>query len=690
MVTFLRRLLPFFLLLGAILGFYQPSFSGEFVFDDRGNILQNPRLRTLWPPWGPMAHSSRPLTQLTFALNYALGQGNVFGYHLVNLLIHLLATLVLFGILRRTFTTRPLLSRYGAIRTPLATAIALVWAIHPIQTASVTYIVQRAESLMGLFYLLTLYCSLRSFGAPSHRLWPKLAIAACFLGMLSKPIMVTAPLLILLYDRAFFLTPFKQLLSKRKGLYGGLAATWGILLIILLLPHESVHSVGEEAGFSPLQYAATQPGVLLHYLKLVFWPHPLLLDPQWPPLQDFRQFLLPGIPVGLLLLATLLSLRPYPQLSYLGAWFFLILAPTSSFFPLNDPAYEHRMYLPLLAPITLTLLGGWEILRRGISSPALQKSLACTLLIAAALPLGWRTRERNKEYKDGTTLWKQIVDQRPSNARGLHNLGETLYRKGRVEEAITLYRKAIEIEPIYPTALYNLGLALAKQGRAKEAIPSYRRSLEIEPNSPECHYQLGLALAGQGSNGEATACFQEAVKLRPLYPEAHYQLGIALEKQGRFQEAAAHLQQAQEYRRNEETRHVNQGAALLNQGRFGEAVQQFQQALEVNPQSLVAHYNLGLALLNQGNPEEAIGHFSYALAIDPGDVETRIELGVALLQQGRDHESAEEFFEVLRQNPNNPRAHHNLAVVLRKMGRTEEAAKHRDAETHPKKRLGAP
>ncbi len=628
-----------------MLGVYQPSFSGEFVFDDRGNILQNPRLGTLWPPWGPMAHSSRPLTQLTFALNYALGQGNVFGYHLVNLLIHLLATLVLFGILRRTFTTRPLLSRYGAIRTPLATAIALVWAIHPIQTASVTYIVQRAESLMGLFYLLTLYCSLRSFGAPSHRLWPKLAIAACFLGMLSKPIMVTAPLLILLYDRAFFLTPFKQLLSKRKGLYGGLAATWGILLIILLLPHESVHSVGEEAGFSPLQYAATQPGVLLHYLKLVFWPHPLLLDPQWPPLQDFRQFLLPGIPVGLLLLATLLSLRPYPQLSYLGAWFFLILAPTSSFFPLNDPAYEHRMYLPLLAPITLTLLGGWEILRRGISSPALQKSLACTLLIAAALPLGWRTRERNREYQDEATLWGQVLAQYPSSTRALLNLGEALFRQGKSEEAIFYYLKVLKIEPKDVTARYNLGLALHKQGKLAEAISHYQQALGINPSSAEVLNDLGRVLFDEQKQDQSISYYRKALEIQPNFADAH----------------------------------VNLGVVLYNQGRLEEAIDHYRQALKIDPQLLDAHYNLGLALSDWGKFEEAIQHFSQALRLKPSDLEVRTDLGVAYLEQGRYEKALQELSLVLRQDPNNFRAHHNLGLVLRKLGRSDEANRHFEA-----------
>ena len=275
---------PVILILGTGILVYWNSFQGVFMFDDIPHILFNLSIRTLRHPWALLTHWIRPLVTVTLAVNYSLHGLNIWGYHLFNLAIHLLATFILFGILRRTFQTNRLKARYGHLAHPLALSISLIWMVHPLQTESVTYIIQRGESMMGLFYLLTLYCVIRSTKSTKDHQWQALTIASCVLGMASKPTMATAPLLVLWYDRVFLSSSWRELFQRRLTLYLSLASCWVWLASFLLMNFGEYKT---NAGFwmdkiSPWQYALTQPGVILHYLKLSIWPRPLLLDYQWP------------------------------------------------------------------------------------------------------------------------------------------------------------------------------------------------------------------------------------------------------------------------------------------------------------------------------------------------------------------------------------------------------------------------
>ena len=317
------------------------------------------------PPNHGETVTGRPLLNLSFAVNYAISGLNVWSYHAANLAIHVLAALLLFGILRRTF----LLPRWAeflsaAFAEPalrlgcLALAIALLWAIHPLQTESVTYIVQRAESLVGLFYLLTLYCFIRGATSGRGRSWYAAAVLACLLGMASKEVMVSAPLMVLLYDRAFLAGSFREAWRRRYGVYLALASTWLLLGWLVIVAGNRGGSAGFGAGVGSWAYLCTQFGAIVHYLKLSVWPHPLLLDygPDTVPMT--LEILPDAILVVLLGLATLVALWRWPKIGFLGAWFFAILAPTSSIVPVaTQVVAEHRMYLPLAAVVTAVTLG---------------------------------------------------------------------------------------------------------------------------------------------------------------------------------------------------------------------------------------------------------------------------------------------------------------------------------------------
>ena len=369
---------------------YANSFDGIFVFDDEPAVAENVHIRSLRPLSAAMSAprdstlAGRPIASLTFALNYALAPAgvrdaltpartgssdrlfleNVRGYHAVNLALHLIAGLALFGVVRRTLLTAKLRETFGAAATAVAWSVAAIWLVHPLQTSSVTYVVQRVEVLMGMFYLLTLYCAIRAAAAgPRGALvWAAAAVVSCALGMGSKEVMATAPIVVLLWDVVFE----REAIGRRRlGTLRGALRTWVILALLVAGGPRSL-SVG--FGFADWpwwRYLLTQSAVVLHYLRLAFVPWPLVLDYSWMPPASAGEAALPFAVMSALAMLTAWGLRRRSPAGFAGACFFIILAPTSSVLPIvTEVAAEHRMYLPLASIVALVVAGAFASLRR--------------------------------------------------------------------------------------------------------------------------------------------------------------------------------------------------------------------------------------------------------------------------------------------------------------------------------------
>ena len=271
----------------AALAAYHNSFAVPFVFDDELAIVANQTIRSLWtalsPPqdaeMGGLPMSGRPVVNVSIWLNQALSGSAVGSYHVVNLLVHVLAGLVLFGVVRRTLRQPVLASRFGAHAFELALLAAALWTLHPLQTESVTYISQRAEALLGLWYLLTLWCFIRATEPGASPKWGRWAFVVCLLGMATKEVMVSAPIFVALYDRAFVAGSWREAWVQRRKLLLALASTW---LLLAWFVASGGGTRGVSAGFglgvSSWTYLLTQCQAILLYLKLSFWPHPLVLD----------------------------------------------------------------------------------------------------------------------------------------------------------------------------------------------------------------------------------------------------------------------------------------------------------------------------------------------------------------------------------------------------------------------------
>jgi Flp pilus assembly protein TadD len=500
-----RRPVAIALLAAAVALVYANALGGGFVFDDFPAIPDNPHVRSLLPLSSSLdappevTTAGRPVAAFSFAVNYAQGGGETWWFHTTNVAIHLAAALTLFGVARRTLLTPPLNSRFRTSSTTVAFFAALVWAVHPLNTQAVTYIVQRVESLMGLFLLLTLYFSIRGISRLQAEM---LAVVFCALGMATKQTMVGAPLIVIAWDYLFAG-------RLRWKFYAALASTW-ILLAFLVVHDARPHSVGSFEGWTPGNYLLTQGGVILHYLRLAAVPHPLVFDYDWPPAAGWRA-VVPPVVVFALLAATVFGLARRRAWAFAGVVFFVVLAPSSSVLPVvTEVAAEHRMYVPLAALVSLAVAAAWAWRPRGRALTAIAGSIA--------IAFGGLTVVRNRAYASDETIWADTIARHPSNARAHHNYAVDLLQAGHVVDAEEHARIAVSLQPGKAEGYRTHGIALLQLGRRDEGVVALERARAIDPQDAKTLQNLGEAYGAKGEMGPALAAFLGAARLAPDDP----------------------------------------------------------------------------------------------------------------------------------------------------------------------------
>ena len=668
----------------AALAVYRNSLSGPFIFDDVPSIRDNATIRHLWPlgpilspHQGGMTTSGRPLVNLSFAVNHAISGIRVWGYHATNLAIHILAGLTLFGIARRTLLRWSGLSqsrlfdgakqRVGDNALHLAFAIALIWTVHPLATEAVTYTVQRAESLMGLFYLLTLYFFIRfaedwevgrivpntpaglrktevsgstppnraywGQSAPPRNLFLVLSIFFCLLGMASKEVMVSAPVIVLLYDRTFLSGSFRDAWRRRRWYYIGLAATWIPLAYFVLSTKNRGGTAGLDlaSNITATRYWLTQFPAIVLYLKLAVWPRPLALDYGAQVVNGARDVIAYAVVVlGLVVGTAYLLFRPslrlrsgqVPRLAeglgFCGAFFFAVLAPTSLIPIVSQTVAEHRMYLALAPVVAVGVIAIHALLARILDRSGTGRAARWCFgfCVAAAAGYGLLTEHRNHDYRSEVGIWGATVATYPLNARTQYNLGIAYHDAGDDDAAIEHYKKSLRLDPTSSDTHNNWGVALVDKNRWTEAMEQFNEALRLKPDDMNAVYNLGNACMQAGDFAGAIARFERAIQLSPEYTDAYYKLGLALVRAGRPREAVAPFRRALRLKPDYVEVHVSLGIALGSLGNLPDAILEFKEATRLKPDFYPAHLNLGHAYQLAGRIDEARAEFEEAFRLN--------------------------------------------------------------------------
>jgi tetratricopeptide (TPR) repeat protein len=523
---------------------YSSNLTGPFLFDDGNNIQNNPDIRLTQLSWDGLKKaasasplSNRPLAYISFALNYYFHSYDTVGYRLVNILIHLATGIFLYLFFKTTLELPAIRSRNG-ISNWIPYIAALIWLVHPLHIQSVTYIVQRMNSMASMFYILSILCYARARLTPGNAVKWLLAAASVISGILAvgtKETAATIPFFIFIYEWFFFQN------LDRKWLRRHLPFVAGIFIVLIGLsllyldghPIEKILSGYKTRNFTISQRVFTELRVVILYLSLLIYPNPnrLNLDYDFPlsnSLIDPITTLVALVAIiGLIGMSFLLAKKDR-LLSFCILWYFGNLVIESSIIGL-EIVFEHRTYLPsMLIILLITVLAD-----RYVNSKILKITTICAITLVCA---AW-TYERNTIWNDDVTLWSDTVKKSPQKVRAHNNLGNALRRQGKNEEAIIHFNKALQLNPAYAKAHNNLGTALASQGKTDEAIKHFGIALYINPGYAAAHSNLGVALAGRGELQKAIVHFKAALRLKPDKAKVYNNLGAALVRQGKLQEA---------------------------------------------------------------------------------------------------------------------------------------------------------
>jgi len=612
---------------------------------------------------------------MSFALNYYFGGLDTFGYHLVNVIIHILNGLTLF-LLSYTILTLPFhegKERENALM--IAFLGSLLWLTHPIQTQAVSYIYQRLASLTAFFFLLSLLCYIkgRATQTKTRAAFFVFAILFGLCALFTKQNAATLPFFIILSEFFFFQTqPFK--LDRKKLIFLILFAGLFILIAGIYLRSDFISRIAmgyEKREWTMLERVLTQPRVVIFYLSLLIFPHPsrLNLDHDFAIshslFSPFTTFLSLIFIMGSIGFAIFL-MRRNRLVSFALFWFFGNLVIESSILPL-EMIFEHRAYLPSMGVITLIIALCFHLSKRE------WEKWVTALIIPFILLFSYWTYERVPVWGNTLALWSDASKKSPNKARPHYNLGLAYDEKGMWDEAISEYKQTLVINPRYAKAHTALGVVYNKKDMLDEAISEFSQDITLNPNLEEAHYNLGNVYNKKGWFDRTISEYKQALAINPHFAEAHHNLGLVYDKKGKLDEAISEYKQALAINPRDAKVYTALGSVYIKQGRLEEAISKYRQALAINPDYTEALSSLGNAYAQKGMLDQAITEWKRALAINPKYAEAHANLGTGYAIKGMFEAAMTEFKQALILNPDFTMAHYSLGLTYSKKGMREEA-----------------
>jgi Flp pilus assembly protein TadD len=630
---------------------YQPAWHGKPLWDDAAHLTYTEHrswtgLARIWTEPGA-TQQYYPVVYTVFWIEHKLWGDSILGYHLVNILLHVTAALLLLEILR-------------TLEIPAAGLAAAIFALHPVQVESVAWVSELKNTLSAVCYFGSALACLRFDRTRSNAAYIG-ALVLFVLGLLAKTVIATMPaaLLVVFWWKRGKLS-WKQdevrlIPFFAAGITAGLFTSW--------MERQVVGAQGSEFNFSILERFLIAGRALWFYLGKLFWPADLIFSyPRWRISQlIWWQYLFPT--AAALLLGAFWVLRRWARGPLAALLFFIgTLAPALGFVNVYPFKFsfvaDHFQYLACVGPIVAASFGIHSFFLR--YRERISERAFCAILLALLCILTWR---QSRSYTDIETLWRTTIDRNPDCWLAQGDLGAVLYDKGQVDEAIARFRCSLTIQPENAEAQNNLGSALARKGQVDEAMMRFRQAVAIRPNFAEAHGNLANSLLQKGQVIEAILEFQKAAAIRPDLPQFHAALGNAFLQKGDLDEAIPQFEKTLELHPNDGQAHYNLGIALRQKGEGDAALLEFQKAVAIRPDFAEAQNNLGNSLLQKGRLDESLTHLRKALELHPDFAQAHYNLGNALLQKGQADEAIIQFQKLLAIQPESAEARQSLAGI---------------------------
>ncbi|MEK6744814.1 MAG: tetratricopeptide repeat protein [Nitrospirota bacterium] len=649
--------IPALLIILLCLVTYSNTYQVPFQFDDPSNISENSIVRDL-QAFASASTLSKPrsIAYLSFALNYRLHGTRVPGYHVVNLTVHIGASLLVYGIVMLLFRTPVMRQSTLQHRAKwIALFSALLFAAHPVQTQAVTYIVQRMASLAALLYLASFASYLKSrmpLGgserAVIHPFWYGLSILTAVLAMKTKEIAFTLPVIIVFAELLFFKDrPLKRVMVLVP-----------VLVTLFIIPFGMITAAGStgdmvsdvsgamrlQTDMSRKEYLFTEIAVVATYLRLLFYPAGQNLDHDYP---TYHSFFVPEVILSFLLLALLAGAavvmlyrdyrtsRPGTLTAFGTLFFFITLLVESSIMPIADVIFEHRLYLPSMGIFIAVTSALWAAADRIHSRWALAERLVLTVLTIAVLSSASLAYARNTVWQSEVKLWMDVVQKSPMKARAYNGLGLAFYHLQEYERAMAELSKAITLHPTYAVAFNNLGNTLHAYGRIERAIDMQTRAIELDGSNLVFYDNRGLSYAALGDHDRAIDDHLKAIDLDPTYAKARHNLGFA----------------------------------LYAAGRYARAQEEYSRAVELDPGNAIFYYNRALCYAATGDHAKSLEDYNKGIAIAPDTVELYNGRGAVYGTLGRYDEAIADFTTALDRRPNYALSYLNRGILFARAGR---------------------
>ena len=660
---------------------YAGILKAPFLFDDLPNIVQNPDIRLTELSVKKIAAAAgwpslqRAVAYSSFAINYYIAGYQPFGYHLVNIIIHIFSALIVYFIAIET------LRLAGIERRMIPEMTVLVWLVHPLHIQSVTYIVQRMNALAAMFFLMSLYLYIMARRLQIKSKGGQAKVRLLFLGcagagglaILSKEIAVTLPVIIFLYEWYFFQN-LDGIWVKQKIRPLGITVSLFFIIVLLVWGHPLLNKIinGYDAQpFTLLQRLLTEPGVIVYYISLLVFPHPsrLNVDHDFPlsvSLLEPTDTILALTALIMLLMAVFYRPKRHRLLSFAILWFLVTLMVESSFIGLAI-IFEHRTYLPSVFPVLLAITFLIRYTRRPVAA-----ILLCLIVITG---INW-TIQRNTVWRDTLSFWEDCARKSPRKARPVNGLGVAFQTNHQPEEALKWFQRAVQLDPGYDEAYNNIGSILINLDRVDEAATYLKRATELNPDSYEALSNLGSAMHRLNQGDMAIDLLRKAISICPQYEIAHNNLAAILTEKGDIEGALRHLNLAARINPDYPEVYNNLGLAMTKLGRTQDAIMYYEHALALNPEYDTVHFNLGTIWFQKNDLERARHHLEQAARLDPTSVLTLNNLATVLVLQKKYEKAVEVLSRLAVLRPASPTVKYNLACVFALDNKQQEAVSH--------------